>query len=186
MYSRLPIEVNSSISRKSFKVVTDSDNFLEVFEIVSEKRNQVNCIVMKSHQHFFRPPTFMLHNLATADDLIAVSHSINHFFLYVEVKINAHLKSSLEKKRRVEKWENMMHLGFKNEFPSFIMGGNYFKRRKRGKIQNCLGVKILWSFARLFFLKVVHQLSKNVILSVYGNLFQTLVFQHGKTINQFS
>ena len=93
----------------------------------------------------------MLHNLATADDLIAVSHSINHFFLYVEVKINAHLKSSLEKKRRVEKWENMMHLGFKNEFPSFIMGGNYFKRRKRGKIQNCLGVKILSSFARLFF-----------------------------------
>ena len=126
-------------------------HFLEVFELVSEKRNQVNCIVMKSHQHFFRPPTFMLHNLATADDLIAVSHSINHFFLYVEVKINAHLKSSLEKKRRVEKWENMMHLGFKNEFPSFIMGGNYFKRRKRGKIQNCLGVKILWSFARLFF-----------------------------------
>ena len=83
------------------------------------------------------------------------------------MKINAHLKSSLEKKRRVEKWENMMHLGFKNEFPSFIMGGNYFKRRKRGKIQNCLGVKILSSFARLFFLKVVHQLSKNVIPSVW-------------------
>ena len=74
----------------------------------------------------------------------------------------------------------MMHLGFKNEFPSFIMGGNYFKRRKRGKIQNCLGVKILSSFARLFFLKVVHQLSKNVILSVWPIFFKLQFFNTEK------